>query len=346
MSGERARQDRRNEVEDYQQTVKALLAFAAFVVHDGTEERPDAHFGLGRRMTCSESNAVAEAGDEITPDLVAQKSKSFGVVVEAKKSLSRNQRFWHRHVEQLHKYDDQLTGWWTSDKRVPEHAAVLLIHQSRSRRFIRFLHDMLEEEPAVIGPRSLIVEFNHSAETASYYFFRAEHGEIRSEELRPQLRDGVQIPLDKVLSTYPNLRYCDAEPPVELLLTDLWTDVFPAMAADAEKDEDLGAFRLRVSVAAVTEELQKAYGSAALEGDRRSAEFPRQTWIRKALDRLVTHRSALPPEGESDEYEVHYRTVRGDVLDRMIKMEVGRGSAEERAEDQMPLFSESEEEDD
>lgn len=89
MSGERAQRNRHNAVEDYQQTVKALLAFAALVVHDGSEERPDAQFGLGRRMSCSENNPVVPADEETTPDLVAQKSERFGVVVEAKKSLSR-----------------------------------------------------------------------------------------------------------------------------------------------------------------------------------------------------------------------------------------------------------------
>ncbi|MEK6303015.1 MAG: hypothetical protein AABO41_20070 [Acidobacteriota bacterium] len=73
-----------NEVVDYEQTVSALLAFAALVVHDGNSLRQDAEFGFGRRMT-----RVRDDGREtdVTPDLVAQKSLSYGIVAEAKKSL-------------------------------------------------------------------------------------------------------------------------------------------------------------------------------------------------------------------------------------------------------------------
>src|SRR6266496_1801480 len=43
-----------NDAVDYEQTVKALLAFAAFIVHEGDSRRPGSQFGFGRRMTSSD----------------------------------------------------------------------------------------------------------------------------------------------------------------------------------------------------------------------------------------------------------------------------------------------------
>ena len=47
-----------NEIDDYNQTVKAILAFAAFVVHDAVARRADAEFGFGRRMETSPENQI------------------------------------------------------------------------------------------------------------------------------------------------------------------------------------------------------------------------------------------------------------------------------------------------
>jgi len=314
-----------NEIEDYRQTVMALLAFAAFVVHDGREQRPQAAFGLGRRMDAT--------GKVVTPDLVAQMSSVYGVVAEAKKSLSQDTSRWSRHVQQLRKYDvDRLVGWWTENEMVEASNVVMLVHQSRSRKFVRFLQKAAEEEADEVGPTTCVVEFNSSAETASYYFFRLEHGEVTDSDLHRRLDLGVEVPLDKLLRSYPNIRYYDTEPPLENILTELWSEFFPAMAADAEYDDKLRAYKFDASVNDVTDEMQRAYGSGALPADERSVEFPKKKWIRKAFDRLVQYRFALPPKDGSDLYEIHFRSFREDVLARFLKL-----SLERRREDETPV---------
>ena len=48
--------EERIKINNYQQTVDAILAFAGFIVHDGMAQRPNSEFGLGRRMTTSSKN--------------------------------------------------------------------------------------------------------------------------------------------------------------------------------------------------------------------------------------------------------------------------------------------------
>lgn len=311
----------RNEVEDYEQTVKALLAFGAFVVHDGESQRPDSEFGFGRRMTTSPHNKVNPSGS-VKPDLVAQKSSGYGIVAEAKTSLTRDQSRWTDHLAQLRKYDDELTGWWTQDEKIAHSDAVMLIHQSRGRQFVRFLQEQKKEDPGAVGPHTSVVEFNRSDQAAIYYFFRIEEGLILDAELSNKIDTGIQIPFDELLKSFPLIHYYDSPPPIVQILIDLWTEVFPYLIAESVYDEEKGSRKISVSLSNVTEELQKAYGSGLLRQDSRSSEFPRRKWVRQAFEWLVRQKRAIPPANGSDNYTIYYKPLRGDVLDRFIKMEL------------------------
>jgi len=275
-----------DKVNDYEQTVNAILAFAAFVVHDGTSQRPNSQFGFGRRMEISPNN-LKTPSSEITPDLVAQKSKRYGIVAEAKKSLDQNQSNWIQHVEQLRKYDDDLKGWWTENEKIDKSDAVMLIHQSRGRLFRDFLENRKKEDTDSVGPNTSIIEFNESPETEPYYFFRIEFGNIQDSELMRNIYEGKQVPLEKVKISFSNIQYYDAKPPLPLLLIRLWTDYFPSKLDEGEYDEQKKAMKIQANVYDVTDELQKAFGSQALYKDERSGEFPKQKWIKEAFDELL-----------------------------------------------------------
>jgi len=311
----------RDKAKDYEQTVNAILSFAAFVVHDGKSRRPHSEFGIGRRMTTSSENSISP-NREITPDLVAQKSQDCGIVTEAKKTLEQNQSNWISHVQQLRKYDDNLEGWWTEDEKITHSDTIMLIHQSRGRPFARFLQYQREANPNLVGPNTCVVEFIQSEETVPYYFFRLELGNIPDGDLGQSLEDGVSIPWEEVQISFPSIQYYDAKPPMPFLLFRLWTDLFPSILEDGEYDEKTGSTKIQVSVSDVTDELQKAFGSKALRQDNRSGEFPKQRWVREAFEQLINYRLAIPCPGEDGKYIIHYRSFRDDVLDRFIKFEL------------------------
>ncbi len=307
-------------VNDYEQTVNAILAFAAFVIHDGKSQRPNSQFGFGRRMKTSPKN-LKTPSSEVTPDLVAQKSKHYGIVAEAKKSLDQNQSNWLQHVEQLRKYDDDLEGWWTDGEKIDNSDAVMLIHQSRGRLFRDFIENCKSKDPNSIGPNTSVIEFNESPETDPYYFFRIEFGSIQDREFMEDLYEGKQVPLEKVKISFSNIQYYDAKPPLPLLLIRLWTDYFPSKLDEGKYDEQKKAMKIRVNVFDVTDELQKAFGSQALHQDERSGEFPKQKWIREAFDQLVSYNLATYGS-ENDEYTIFFKSFRGDVLERFIQYEI------------------------
>jgi len=309
----------RDAAEDYQSTVHAMLAFSAFVVHDATAQRPNSHFGFGRRMTTSEANVVTPSGT-VTPDIVAQKSDSYGVVAEVKRSLPSDRTKWSSHVGQIRKYDDDLTGWWTSDRRMAISDTTLLLHQTRSRAFVNVLDDERKQNAEVVGPHTSVVEFNRSDERQVNYFFRLEWGDVRDADLSGRLREGVAVPIDKVIRTFANVKFYDADPPLHSLLAFLWIDYFGPLVAAVAYDENLKAFPIDVSSAAIADELQRAYGSQLLEKDERSVEFPSAKVIRRALDALVTMKLAMSLPAGTSEYRVLYRQFNDDVLLRFASM--------------------------
>jgi hypothetical protein len=327
-----------NDAKDYDQTVEAILAFAALILFDGEIRRPGSQFGIGRRMSTSATNPVRPKAD-ITPDLVAQKSISYGIVAEVKKSLDRDESHWTDHLTRLLKYDDKLSGWWTPTDNIQHSDSIMLIHQSRGRRFVVFLEAQKQKDSSLVGPNTCVVEFNQSGETDNYYFFRLEYGTLTEKELIETLRFGTPVPLDKVLRSFPNIRYYDSRPPIVMLLTHLWLDYFPSMLSEAKYDEKTKTKQMRISIQESVDELRKAYGSGALHRDARSAEFPRQDWIRDAFMRLAKYKLALPVTDNNDEFIILYRSFKDDVSEHFAKLEAKTSTEKpHRKGVQLPLF--------
>jgi len=336
----------KNEVNDYEQTVKALLAFSSLIIHDGIRERMGSNFGFGRKMHTTMQNKISKA-NEITPDLIAQKSLTYGIVGEVKKSLPENQKHWDKYIDQINKYDDDLEGWWTDNEKIIISDPILLIHLSRSRALKLYIEQKQIENTEFISKNATIVEFGSSDENTPFYFFRLEYGEIRDKELSDDLKIGVNVPLNKVLESYSNINYYDSEPPIVLILINLWTDVLPSKIIDENRDEKSNAFRIKVSVEEITDELQQAYGSKNenLYTDERSVEFPKYRWIKRAFEELVRFKLAIPPKDGNNEYEVHYKPFKrsSDVKDRFIHLCLADSIKKDKnSQKQYPLFDDEE----
>lgn len=307
-------------VNDYDETVQTLLAFVAFVCHDGQQRRRESEFGLGRRMHTSAQNEVAP-NTVITPDCVAQYDDAFGIAAEVKKSLPQDRTLWMEEVRQIRKYDDDLHGWWTDDEMVERSGAVLLLHQSRGRAFRALLEEVSQATPSEVGQSTALVEFNRSDESSPYIFLRREWGVIAQPDLASKLEEGVQIPMEKVLRSFPSIRFYDAKPPLEFMMTTLWIDPLARRASEAVPDEEGGVRTFAVTVDELAHEMQRAYGSGALRNDQRSVQFPRQEWVREALEAFCRLKLASRSE-DTASFTIGYRAFdrRTDLLERFVKL--------------------------
>ena len=126
-------------------------------------------------------------------------------------------------------------------------------------------------------------------------------------------------------------------------------ETFPAMLSDTdhEFDEKYKATKFPASATDVTAEIQKANGSETLSKDQRSVEFPTRRRIKEALDKLVDFKMAFPPADGDDVYQVLFKPIRRDVLERFIELDLrlqgGDRSPDKNEGDQLSLFDDDEE---
>ena len=109
----------KDESDNYEQTVIAIISFAHLMRYDDSKKEflPDSLFFIGRKMDTSPKNRI-NPKKNVTPDLILQLNPNYGIVGEVKKSLPQNQEFWKKYFTQLQKYDDDLKGWKTPNEKI------------------------------------------------------------------------------------------------------------------------------------------------------------------------------------------------------------------------------------
>lgn len=278
-------------------------------------------------METSQSNRVSPSS-EVTPDAVIQKSDDLGFVAEAKASLPREPRYWTDDAEQLHKYDDDLHGWWTTDGLIGENDIVLLMRTPHADDFAEYVHKFNSKRGWTFQRNVCFVEFDRSGRVRQAIHLRRHKGDLADGELAERLRKGVMVPIEGLLDTFRSRKFYDAKPPIEYLMEVLWQDIFNEMKSQTEFDDELSCWPLEVTVPDLTLDLQRMFGSSG--GLDREAEYPRQRWVRQALEALVDIGLAHRTDGPN--YRILFRRLRGEVIETFSRHRVS-----ERPEAQPPI---------
>lgn len=304
-------------IEDYTTTIHALQSFISFATWDKSAAKPLAtsKSSLGRRMDTSPDNSISP-NSVVTPDAVIQRDEGLGYVVEAKKSLPRNQDYWRAIVTQLQKYDDELAGWWNEGEMIHTCCIVLLIEISRAGAFSRYWASLEEGEGLNFNNPVSIVEFTRSPEVRQFIFIRKNRGDIEPDDLSRRLEDGCKVPSEDVIASYGEKKFYDSEPVTEHTMEILWQVLFNEMKSEKDYDEQDRAWLLPVNLNDLTEDLQRLYGSTGSEPRR--VAFPRVQWVRNAMDAFVSLELAQKVD-DSQYYVVYFKKIRGDVLERFVK---------------------------
>lgn len=158
----------RDEINNYEATVAALQAFIDFVARQDERDMAHTPHSLGRKMNTSPTNVI-QPNTEITPDAVVQRSDELGYVLEAKASLPRDQDAWQSDIDQLRKYDDHLTGWWTPTELIHESDVVSLISVPFAPQFAEYVRQTASREHWQFRGRVCFVEFSHVVRAQGIY---------------------------------------------------------------------------------------------------------------------------------------------------------------------------------
>lgn len=330
-------QDIQTEIENYVTTIQVLQSFISVVTWEDGNLAPGSEASLGRRMETSANNAVSPV-TTVTPDAVIQRNGNLGYLVEAKKSLPADQSAWRNVLDQLRKYDDNLSGWWTSNEEIDLSCTVLLLEISRVADFRKYIEIEIDKNGITFTYPLSLVEFTRSPEVKEFLFLRKYWGTIENQFVSDKLDSGIKVPIENVVATYGEKRFYDATPVTEFTMVVLWQDVFTNMKTDVEHDDNLGAFPLEVNTTNLTSELQQLYGSTGNEN--RDVAFPKKAWIRAALEGFVTLR--LAKRLDDDNYVILFKRLKTDLVERFSKHRKHSRDNSTEKERQLNLFDNGE----
>ena len=184
-----------------------------------------------------------------------------------------------------------------------------------------------------------------------FILFRTTWGndKIHDRTLANRLQSGVSIPLEDVKVSYGNIKFYDCKPEPEYLLSIIWQDIFTHLSREVAFSKQLNCYPININIQSLTQELQKSFGSIALqrscdldENDEREVEYPKLSWVREALESLI--KLELASKSSEDEYVVHFRQLRlkadRDLVDYFSKHRTKKEKIPGE-EEQPQLFEES-----
>lgn len=284
-SKEEAIQDSRNRIDEYLNTLYAIIGFLNTYKFEIQKNQGDIAVFQGRKLFTD-----ADRKNYVTPDLGLVMSTGFSVVGEVKYSFPSNQEFWKSTFEQLKKYDSITTGWPNDSGEVSSYDIVLLVHQSRSRAVVKYYIDQLSPEEK-ISKVFAVVEFNRSSQGQEYFHFRLEHGTLSYEPVNNKLYTGLLIPMTMYVSDYATIKINDVEPPMPLLLHLCYECIIDKLTGEGKYKKLTKKTKIEVIITLpeLTQRLREVYSFKSLQSkkfDSGQPEFPKSEWVRKALDKL------------------------------------------------------------
>lgn len=323
----------KDSIDNYEQTILAMVGFMNFYSHDATNKA--VHSFQGRRFTnvpppppkkdAKKPATEAPPFKEIvaTPDIGILQPNKHGVLAEVKYTLAKEKAHWS-FLEQLLKYDQPLLGWPTEDELVTSHDIVLLVHQSRSRAVRDYIHE--NNEKGFIHPFALI-EVNKSSQGKEYLFFRKEDGKLSDPAVDAALHEGKQVPLQIIFRKYASIKISDDQPEVPYLMNLIWNHVVTERASLDSKFSTLkknSSLRVDVPVADIQKKLHDEYSFAPYHRQipRRQTKYPLPEWIREACQRFVDYGEAAWIDTDRENISFRFRKY-SDVLAHWIDRFLG-----------------------
>lgn len=294
----------REKVDDYEETISAIISFCHFVRWDENKQdfKKGSYFFIGRKMDEPSKN-------QITPDFVVQLNDNYGIVGEAKKSFTRDDKFWIKNFEQLQKYDHDLKGWKTHDEHIRTSDVVLLTHYSRKVDVTDYIQEKISEGVISFNNNFVVIAFSRIDQSKTFIYLEKAFGNLSDQTLDEKIRKIVHIPLDKILPIH-NIRFYDAKPPLPLTMSILWNNMFNQIPpVEIFMDSKGRQIKIEVNVDDLTYKVRQQF-ALPQNNDHRLPEIPKTSWIREAMEMFLKLKYATKKIGSNDDYIIKYKSMK------------------------------------
>jgi hypothetical protein len=323
--------------ESYLSTIYAIHGFIHEVKRSMGHSSQDFHSSVGRRMTYASEDSKR---NDCTPDLVIQIDQNEGVVGEAKLLICKNEEErWEKYIRQAKKYDNELIGWWTPDETIERSSIVLITEISYSSAIRNFFKDKIDSGKVNFVHPFVITEFCRQQRSRETLFLRTIYENLPTA-LSKEFNEGKDLSLEKLVFENKEKKFYDAEPSdIEYIMDILWQNIFNQESLNTQNgmssyDSKEKVWRISLNINELTKNVQKLYGSVG--GSNREVEYPRKTWIKKALDSFVKIGLAL--HGPTDnEYIILFKRF-SRPMEKFVYLSHKKQKKTQITESQLTLF--------
>ena len=320
-------QNLKNKIDDYLNTVYAIIGFLNTYKFEMEKHNKDIIIFQGRKLWLDKTNE-----NFVTPDFGLTLNEVNGLVGEVKYSFPSDKKLWVDTFTQIKKYEQIVTGWPTSIGNISEFDIVLLVQQSRSRAVIDYYLKTLPEKHR-INKTFAILEFNRASQGKEYFHFRIEHGTLTNKHVENKFRQGLYVPYEIYISKYSTIKIYDTEPPLPLLLQLIYDCVIDKLKGDGKFKKMTKKTKQIVVITSheLTKTLREVYSFKSFHSptyQNGQPEFPKQEWIKNALDKLFEMGEGNWLDKSSGSFSYVLTQKDGNILDHYIKRSIGLSAAQ------------------
>lgn len=265
-------------IDDYLGSVRGLYAFAEAACFDAAAKQRvgGSNYSIPRTMTLA-------SGGVITPDGVVQPRANYGIVAEMKKHFRDGDD--DGYIDQVKKYDQDLTGWWTKGEKLTPHDLVLLTNILSTTNATDALEKWKKGGKSFTRPFA-IVEYTYTDGAQRYFLLRRMAGALSDRTFDEALRRGKPVPDSVMVMLFAQCKLCDAKPPLMHMLVLLYMETVPLFVTEKDFESTTGRLRrhVTVTVAEVRDKMEEQF-NPQVKGTRQPT-LPKKEWVREALDAL------------------------------------------------------------
>lgn len=317
----------KNKIDDYLNTVYAIIGFLNTYKFEMEKLNKDIVLFQGRKLWLDESHESF-----VTPDFGLTINEVNGLVGEVKYSFPSDKKLWIDTFTQIKKYEQIINGWPTSAGKISEFDIVLLVQQSRSRSVIDYY---LKKLPAKdkINKTFAILEFNRASQGKEYFHFRIEHGTLSDKQVSKKFMEGLYVPYDIYITKYSTIKLYDSEPPLPLLLQLIYDCVIDQLKSEGKFKKMTKKTKQVVTINShhLTKTLKEVYSFKRLQSEvhqNGQPEFPKHEWIKNALDKIFEMGEGNWLDKSTGSFLYILTQKDGNILDYYIKKSITLGAAQ------------------
>ena len=292
----------RKAISDYEFTCQTIVAMSNIVSYNlGGTTTP------GKELRTSSANAISP-NITVTPDIVIEvqakrDSESYHAVDEIKISLSKDQTYWMKVVEQLKKYDDELTGWDVPNSN--PHDIMFTTNELRVFAFQKFLSDLSSTGRVTFSRKLSLFHSTPMEQKDSFILIKKDHGIISNQKLDDLLANGQGVPKLKIVREIDQMKFYDSNPPFVYTMMIIWDHVLKTYLSQSQL-RDLKGNKL-IPIAVTVEQIREKLSIFAPDPNNSCV---RKDWVRDALTAFVELGVAEFVDREGEKFEIKFKTHR------------------------------------